>query len=103
MRKCKCLPVYFLNLFTGSAGLYFPQKSYSETIYIGQAAGTPVLQVHSMPESDSERPHFHLCRTMKAPYYSTWFHMDETTGVLSMNKTLEWNDFDSHCKLKIES
>ncbi|XP_062319953.1 proto-oncogene tyrosine-protein kinase receptor Ret isoform X2 [Osmerus eperlanus] len=86
-----------------SAGLYFPQKPYAETIYVGQAAGTPVLQVHSMPESDSERPHYHLCWTnpMKAPYYSTWFHMDETTGVLSMNKTLEWNDFYSPYKSSV--
>lgn len=66
-------------------------------MYVGQSAGTPVLQVHAMVESDSQRPHFYLCY-LRPPTYAPWFHLDETTGILSMNKTLEWSDFDSACE-----
>uniref|UniRef100_A0A673W9G8 Proto-oncogene tyrosine-protein kinase receptor Ret n=1 Tax=Salmo trutta TaxID=8032 RepID=A0A673W9G8_SALTR len=63
-----------------------------EAVYVGQYAGTPVLQVHAMVESDSQQPHFYLCwnNPQKPPTYAPWFHLDETTGILSMNKTLEW-------------
>uniref|UniRef100_A0A8C7UPR1 Proto-oncogene tyrosine-protein kinase receptor Ret n=1 Tax=Oncorhynchus mykiss TaxID=8022 RepID=A0A8C7UPR1_ONCMY len=73
-------------------GLYFPQNQYKETVYVGQYAGTPVLQVHAMVESDSQQPHFYLWwnTPLKPPTYAPWFHLDETTGILSMNKTLEW-------------
>uniref|UniRef100_A0A8C8MH71 receptor protein-tyrosine kinase n=1 Tax=Oncorhynchus tshawytscha TaxID=74940 RepID=A0A8C8MH71_ONCTS len=73
---------------------------YKETVYVGQSAGTPVLQVHAMVESDSQRPHFYLCY-LRPPTYAPWFHLDETTGILSMNKTLEWSDFDSFWKLPL--
>ncbi|XP_036837747.1 proto-oncogene tyrosine-protein kinase receptor Ret isoform X1 [Oncorhynchus mykiss] len=86
-----------LLLCEGSVGLYFPQNQYKETVYVGQSAGTPVLQVHAMVESDSQRPHFYLCY-LRPPTYAPWFHLDETTGILSMNKTLEWSDFDSAYK-----
>uniref|UniRef100_A0A8C2JT84 Proto-oncogene tyrosine-protein kinase receptor Ret n=1 Tax=Cyprinus carpio TaxID=7962 RepID=A0A8C2JT84_CYPCA len=76
-----------------SLGLYFPQRVYTESIYVGQLQGSPVLQVHSMPESPTERPYFTLCTHRDT--YASWFHMDEATGVLSMNKTLEWSDFSS--------
>uniref|UniRef100_A0A8C7CWF8 Proto-oncogene tyrosine-protein kinase receptor Ret n=1 Tax=Oncorhynchus kisutch TaxID=8019 RepID=A0A8C7CWF8_ONCKI len=75
----------------------FPQNQYKETVYVGQSAGTPVLQVHAMVESDSQRPHFYLCY-LRPPTYAPWFLLDETTGILSMNKTLEWSDFDSACE-----
>uniref|UniRef100_A0A8C8C8E4 receptor protein-tyrosine kinase n=1 Tax=Oncorhynchus tshawytscha TaxID=74940 RepID=A0A8C8C8E4_ONCTS len=60
---------------------------------VGQYAGTPVLQVHAMVESDSQQPHFYLWwnTPLKPPTYAPWFHLDETTGILSMNKTLDWN------------
>uniref|UniRef100_A0A673WI41 receptor protein-tyrosine kinase n=1 Tax=Salmo trutta TaxID=8032 RepID=A0A673WI41_SALTR len=72
-----------------------------EAVYVGQYAGTPVLQVHAMVESDSQQPHFYLCwnNPQKPPTYAPWFHLDETTGILSMNKTLEWSDFDHKCEL----
>ncbi|XP_072247477.1 proto-oncogene tyrosine-protein kinase receptor Ret [Leuresthes tenuis] len=82
-----------LLLFGGVTGLYFPQKEYIETVYIGQPAGTPIVQVHAMLDSDSERPHFYLCRRRQV--YSSWFHMDVSTGVLFLNKTLEETDFTS--------
>uniref|UniRef100_A0A673YIJ8 Proto-oncogene tyrosine-protein kinase receptor Ret n=1 Tax=Salmo trutta TaxID=8032 RepID=A0A673YIJ8_SALTR len=92
MWKWKCAVYLF--------GLYFPQNQYKETVYVGQSAGTPVLQVHAMVESDSQRPHFYLCY-LRPPTYAPWFHLDETTGILSMNKTLEWSDFDSFWKLPL--
>uniref|UniRef100_A0A8B9M2Z7 Proto-oncogene tyrosine-protein kinase receptor Ret n=1 Tax=Astyanax mexicanus TaxID=7994 RepID=A0A8B9M2Z7_ASTMX len=80
-----------------SSGLYFPQNLYSETIYVGQPAGAPLLQVHSMRETSSERPYFSLCwrNVQKPPLIAAWFHIDPVSGVLYMNKTLEWTDFDS--------
>uniref|UniRef100_A0A9J7XLC6 Proto-oncogene tyrosine-protein kinase receptor Ret n=1 Tax=Cyprinus carpio carpio TaxID=630221 RepID=A0A9J7XLC6_CYPCA len=81
------------SIHTRSLGLYFPQRVYTESIYVGQLQGSPVLQVHSMPESPTERPYFTLCTHRDT--YASWFHMDEATGVLSMNKTLEWSDFSS--------
>ncbi|XP_036071308.1 proto-oncogene tyrosine-protein kinase receptor Ret isoform X2 [Oryzias melastigma] len=83
-----------LLLFGGAAALYFPQKEYIETVYVGQLAGTPVLQVHAMLDSATERPHFFLCWNRR-PYYASWFHMDVSTGVLYLNKTLEQADFSS--------
>uniref|UniRef100_A0A671NWF0 Proto-oncogene tyrosine-protein kinase receptor Ret n=1 Tax=Sinocyclocheilus anshuiensis TaxID=1608454 RepID=A0A671NWF0_9TELE len=76
-----------------SLGLYFPQRVYTESIYVGQLQGSQVLQVHSMRENPTERPYFTLCSHRDT--YASWFHMDEATGVLSMNKTLEWSDFSS--------
>ncbi|XP_010899824.2 proto-oncogene tyrosine-protein kinase receptor Ret isoform X4 [Esox lucius] len=87
-----------LLLCEGLVGLYFPQGEYIETVYVGQSAGTPVLQVHAMVESDSERPHFYLCcikLCKHMPPYASWFHMNESSGILSMKKTLEWSDFDN--------
>lgn len=98
---CLIILCYLLP-FADSVGLYFPQKEYSEIVYVGQAAGTSVLQVHSMLESDSERPHFYFCWTtsLRPPRYAPWFNLDVSTGILSMNKTLEWSDFASICKLQ---
>uniref|UniRef100_A0A8C7MGY7 Proto-oncogene tyrosine-protein kinase receptor Ret n=1 Tax=Oncorhynchus kisutch TaxID=8019 RepID=A0A8C7MGY7_ONCKI len=104
MTRATSIPnTWYFFLFAGSVGLYFPQNQYKETVYVGQYAGTPVLQVHAMVESDSQQPHFYLWwnTLLKPPTYAPWFHLDETTGILSMNKTLEWSDFDSRYKLWI--
>ncbi|KAI7805213.1 proto-oncogene tyrosine-protein kinase receptor Ret [Triplophysa rosa] len=89
--------VLLLVVSEGSLGLYFPQSEYSESIYVGQQQGTPVLQIHSMLETPAEKPYFSLCwrNPQRPPAYASWFHMDETSGVLLMNKTLEWSDFSS--------
>ncbi|KAF3708465.1 Proto-oncogene tyrosine-protein kinase receptor Ret [Channa argus] len=79
-----------LLLLEGVRGLYFPQNEYTETVYVGQPAGTPILQVHAMLDIDSERPCFYLCRR---PPYNSWFHLDVNTGILFLNKTLEERDF----------
>ncbi|KAK0149935.1 Proto-oncogene tyrosine-protein kinase receptor Ret [Merluccius polli] len=74
------LVVVLLWCWRGSTGLYFPQNEYLETVYVGQPAGSPVLQVHSMPDSSAERPHFYLCfGAARAPLYSHWFHLDVST------------------------
>ncbi|XP_024863407.2 proto-oncogene tyrosine-protein kinase receptor Ret isoform X2 [Kryptolebias marmoratus] len=83
-----------LLLLGGVAGLYFPQKEYMETVYVGQPAGTPVLQVHAMLDSESETPHFYLCES-RNPSFSSWFHMNVGTGLLVLRKALEEADFSS--------
>ncbi|XP_033956030.1 proto-oncogene tyrosine-protein kinase receptor Ret [Pseudochaenichthys georgianus] len=80
-------------LLGGATGLYFPQKEYFETVYVGQVAGTPILQVHAMLDSNSEQPRYYLCRTSSTIRHSSWFHLDVNTGILFLNKTLEENDF----------
>lgn len=78
--------------------MYFSQNEYIETVYVGQPSGTPVLQVHAMRDSEAERPHFYLCwmsSRLRRPAYISWFSLDVTTGVLSLNKTLEESDFAS--------
>lgn len=87
-----------LLLSAGVTGLYFSQNEYIETVYVGQPAGTPVLQVHAMRDGDTERPHFYLCSRRGSAHVS-WFRLDISTGVLSLNKTLEESDFASLCEL----
>lgn len=83
----------------GASALYFPQNEYFETVYVGQPAGTPVLQVHALLDAESERPHFYLCPpALRRPAYSSWFHLDVGTGVLSLNKSLEEGDFAALCE-----
>lgn len=84
-----------LLLLEGVWTLYFPQSEYTETVYVGQPSGTQILQVHALLDRDSERPHFYLCpvNAHKRPPYISWFHLDMSTGVLSLNKTLEESDF----------
>uniref|UniRef100_A0A1A8IE89 Proto-oncogene tyrosine-protein kinase receptor Ret n=1 Tax=Nothobranchius kuhntae TaxID=321403 RepID=A0A1A8IE89_NOTKU len=82
-----------LLLLGGVAGLYFPQKEYMETVYVGQPAGTLVLQVHAMLDNDSEQPHFTLCGRKQR--YSSWFYMNGNTGELFLDKTLEDTDLAS--------
>ncbi|XP_076599868.1 proto-oncogene tyrosine-protein kinase receptor Ret isoform X1 [Chaetodon auriga] len=87
--------VVVLLLLDGATGLYFPQNEYLETVYVGQPAGTPVLQVHAMLDGETERPHFYLCwaSSLRRPSYSSWFNLDINTGILFLNKTLEESDF----------
>lgn len=95
------LNLYVLLLLSaGVTGLYFSQNEYIETVYVGQPAGTPVLQVHAMRDSDTERPHFYLCwmNSLRRPAPVSWFRLDISTGVLSLNKTLEESDFASLCE-----
>ncbi|KAK3554618.1 hypothetical protein QTP70_029682 [Hemibagrus guttatus] len=86
-----------LLLWEGSWGLYFPQNKYSDCIYVGQAAGTPVLQVHAMQEKASEQPYFCLYwrQLQRTALYASWFYIDAVTGMIYMNKTLDWTDFES--------
>ncbi|KAI1894719.1 hypothetical protein AGOR_G00118640 [Albula goreensis] len=96
MGKASCLFLRSITLVCGlfvkgSWGLYFPQTEYFESVYVGQEVGTSVLQLHGMLEKPAERPHFYLCRTN--PSYAGWFHLDERSGILSLNKTLEGKDF----------
>lgn len=88
-------------LGAGATCLYFPQKEYIETVYVGQQAGTPILQVHAMRDDKTEKPHFYLCPTKTAtpPHYSSWFYMNINTGTLFLNKTLEESDFAQLCEL----
>lgn len=90
-----------LLLSAGATGWYFSQNEYIETVYVGQPAGMPVLQVHAMRDSDTEQPHFYLCwmKTLRRPAHVSWFRLDISTGVLSLNKTLEESDFASLCEL----
>uniref|UniRef100_A0A667Y2S7 Proto-oncogene tyrosine-protein kinase receptor Ret n=1 Tax=Myripristis murdjan TaxID=586833 RepID=A0A667Y2S7_9TELE len=90
---CCYNPLVLFGVLLGSTGLYFPQNEYTETVYVGQPAGTPILQVHAMLDSESERPHFYLCWPIRIPSYSQWFQMDINTGILSLNKSLEESDF----------
>ncbi|XP_040906616.1 proto-oncogene tyrosine-protein kinase receptor Ret isoform X2 [Toxotes jaculatrix] len=86
--------VVLLLLLEGVTGLYFPQNEYIETVYVGQPAGSPILQVHAMLDNESERPHFYLCwSALRRPTHYSWFHLDISTGILSLNKTLEESDF----------
>ncbi|CAG04714.1 unnamed protein product, partial [Tetraodon nigroviridis] len=81
-------------------GLYFSQSEYIETVYVGQPAGTPVLQVHALRDNVTELPHFYLCwvKFLRRPAYISWFSLDVNTGVLYLNKTLEESDFASVCE-----
>uniref|UniRef100_A0A665TRJ8 Proto-oncogene tyrosine-protein kinase receptor Ret n=1 Tax=Echeneis naucrates TaxID=173247 RepID=A0A665TRJ8_ECHNA len=94
MVGCSCDSLHNNLASAGVSGLYFPQNDYVETVYVGQPAGTPILQLHAMLDQDSERPHFYLCwNFMRRPNHISWFHLDVSTGVLSLNKTLEESDF----------
>lgn len=81
-------------------GIYLSQHEYIETVYIGQPAGTPVLQVYALRDNVAEQPHFYLCSTYsrRHPAYVSWFSVDVNTGVLYLNKTLEESDFASLCE-----
>ncbi|XP_023677187.1 proto-oncogene tyrosine-protein kinase receptor Ret isoform X1 [Paramormyrops kingsleyae] len=93
LMKRLCLLLFLL--YEGSSAVYFPQKEYFESMYVGQETGSALLQLHGLRETDTERPHFYLCPNspMNKDPYKSWFHLDERTGILSLNKTLDSSDF----------
>ncbi|KAM4704109.1 proto-oncogene tyrosine-protein kinase receptor Ret [Rhinophrynus dorsalis] len=77
------------------SGLYFLRKEYSENVYVDQPAGTLLLQVHAMRDSPLETPHFRLCqRSIFRNDYLHWFRVDERTGILYLNRSLERSDYN---------
>ncbi|MBN3295839.1 RET kinase, partial [Amia calva] len=48
-----------------------------------------------MPDNEFESARFFFCTFSRELPYSHWFHLDEKTGLLSLNKTLDWRDFAS--------
>ncbi|TFK09499.1 caveolin-1 [Platysternon megacephalum] len=90
--------VGFLLLCEASFGLYFPRKDYSETVYIDQPAGTPLLHIRALRDSHGEVAHFQLCQRLSiyrvGPYENHWFQIKEKTGLLYLNKSLDRGDFD---------
>ncbi|KAM7171244.1 proto-oncogene tyrosine-protein kinase receptor Ret isoform 1-T1 [Macrochelys suwanniensis] len=91
--------VGFLLLCEASFGLYFPRKDYSETVYIDQPAGTPLLHIRALRDSHGEVAHFQLCQDLFiyriGAYENQWFQIKEKTGLLYLNKSLNRRDFDS--------
>ncbi|XP_074856176.1 proto-oncogene tyrosine-protein kinase receptor Ret [Carettochelys insculpta] len=90
--------VGFLLLCEASFGLYFPRKDYSETVYIDQPAGTPLLHIRALRDSHGEMAHFQLCQNLYiyhvGSYENHWFQIREKTGLLYLNKSLDRGDFD---------
>ncbi|XP_069045218.1 proto-oncogene tyrosine-protein kinase receptor Ret isoform X1 [Lepisosteus oculatus] len=84
--------LFFLLVCKATFALYFPQKKYSENVFVGQPAGTPILQLHVMLDNESETAHFCLRQLTEYPKIKL-FHLDERTGLLSLNRTLDWSDF----------
>ncbi|XP_053306575.1 proto-oncogene tyrosine-protein kinase receptor Ret [Spea bombifrons] len=83
-----------LLLSQAASGLYFLRKDYHESVYTDQPAGTRLLQVNVMRDRADEVPHFRLCRTIMSynPYFC-FFGVEERTGVLYLNRSLEMLDF----------
>ncbi|KAM8924658.1 proto-oncogene tyrosine-protein kinase receptor Ret [Pelodytes ibericus] len=80
---------------TDASGLYFLRKDYHETMYLDQAVGTPLLQVHVMRDTRKEVPHFKLCPMIIDFYrYYDFFHVDEKKGILYLNRSLETIDYN---------
>ncbi|GCC34906.1 proto-oncogene tyrosine-protein kinase receptor Ret isoform X1 [Chiloscyllium punctatum] len=73
-------------------GLYFPRKTYQTTVYIGQPADTPLLQVYALPEEGNRTAYFGFCNNLLNGFRHQWFRIDERSGVFYLNKTLEEND-----------
>ncbi|KAG8435024.1 hypothetical protein GDO86_013113 [Hymenochirus boettgeri] len=90
-----CL-LYLWQALTVSSGLYFLRKEYYENVYFDQPAGTVLLQVNVMRDSLSETPHFRLCPrlTLSRNSFIHWFRVDERTGILYLNHTLERSDYE---------
>ncbi|KAM4636533.1 proto-oncogene tyrosine-protein kinase receptor Ret [Discoglossus pictus] len=81
-----------------ASGLYFPIRNYYENVYLEQPAGTALLQVHVLRDAPNEKPHFRLCPS-SANYMNVrpefrWFHVDEQTGILYLNRSLERRDLN---------
>ncbi|XP_060710118.1 proto-oncogene tyrosine-protein kinase receptor Ret-like, partial [Hemiscyllium ocellatum] len=79
-------------IFPVVLGLYFPRKTYQTTVYIGQPADTPLLQVYALPEEGNRTAYFGFCNNLLNGFRHQWFRIDERSGVFYLNKTLEEND-----------
>lgn len=87
--------LFALFLIEAALGLYFPRKSYQATVYIGQPADTPLLQVYALPDGEEERrANFGFCNNPLSGFRHHWFRIDERSGVFYLNKTLEESDLN---------
>nr|XP_034993995.1 proto-oncogene tyrosine-protein kinase receptor Ret isoform X1 [Zootoca vivipara] len=79
-------------------GLYFPRREYHENVYLDQPSGTPLLQIHALKDSEEEDTYFWLCPQLHIPRAGSkdnlWFQIQEKTGLLFLNKSLDREDFD---------
>ncbi|XP_030060839.1 proto-oncogene tyrosine-protein kinase receptor Ret [Microcaecilia unicolor] len=76
--------------------LYFPRKDYFGNVYLYQPAGTPLLYIHTLPDIQGEVAHFHLCHNVFSHHLgpdNPWFQIEEKTGVLYLNRSLDTNEF----------
>ncbi|XP_028917087.1 proto-oncogene tyrosine-protein kinase receptor Ret [Ornithorhynchus anatinus] len=90
----------FLLLWEAALGLYFPRDTYSEKLYVDQPAGTPLLYVQALRDSQQEVPRFQLGQHLYGSYRSQlhenlWFQIHEDTGLLYLNRSLGWKDLKS--------
>ncbi|XP_042317097.1 proto-oncogene tyrosine-protein kinase receptor Ret isoform X1 [Sceloporus undulatus] len=80
-------------------GLYFPRKEYHENVYLDQPAGTPLLQIHALKDSEEEEIYFWLCPQLHIPRAGNkdnlWFQIKEKSGLLFLNRTLDREDFET--------
>ncbi|XP_062926605.1 proto-oncogene tyrosine-protein kinase receptor Ret isoform X1 [Mobula hypostoma] len=81
-----------LFLTEAALGLYFPRKTYEATVYIGQPADTPLLQVYALPDEGDHMAYFGFCNNLLSGFRHHWFRIDERSGVFYLNKTLEESD-----------
>ncbi|XP_069467136.1 proto-oncogene tyrosine-protein kinase receptor Ret [Ambystoma mexicanum] len=82
-----------LLVFQATFGLYVPRRTYSEDVYMDQAERSPLVYIRAIREAPGEVPHFLLCQSRSIP--SDWFQIEERTGVLYLNRSLDWKDFNS--------
>ncbi|MEE6488714.1 hypothetical protein FKM82_015333 [Ascaphus truei] len=105
MSPIRCtLCILFLS--QAASGLYFPRKLYSENMFLDQPTGTPLLQLHAMRDTLGERPHFQLCHSrmpLNVRRDLQFFHVDERTGILYLNQSLERTDFSLPTRGRPES
>ncbi|XP_078499070.1 proto-oncogene tyrosine-protein kinase receptor Ret [Lissotriton helveticus] len=83
----------FLLLAEVTLGLYIPRRTYSENVYMDQPAGSPLLYIRALREVPTEVPHFLLCQNRFIP--SDWLQIGERTGIVYLNRSLDWRDFYS--------
>lgn len=71
-----------------TSGLYLPKKEFYENLYPDQPAGSMLLQVRALSDNLGEVPYYSLCRNIINQRYINFFHVDEQTGILYLNKTI---------------
>lgn len=98
-----CLVITSVNhsFLSVAFGLYFPRKEYHENVYIDQPAGTPLLRIHALKDSEEEEVHFGVCSDLfiqrDGIHKNLWFQIQENTGLLFLSRSLE-KDLDKICK-----